>query len=261
MVGLPVQHPLGADSQHQADPRLAMRSPEAGVAQGRLGAPMGKLVQRRPCREGKRTASRRTGDLPDLRGHPARIVVRRELGHQRHARPAGQQVRLDLREVAAQRGRGPNARDPYRFKPIHFASSRAVRPLDQLDTKPSPSDRSRSPGRRLSPPTPELSARPSQVERGRGVARLRPDHDPEHRPLSRSRPRPSAPGPGPGTRRWGKHCHESREPAPETSRSGPARRRARPRRSTRSGPPGNPRPRRGARRRPPGSVRAIPTPG
>ena len=171
---------------------------------------MGELVQRAAVPRTPADRTRRTGDLPDLRGDPARVVVRRELGHQRDARPAGQQVRLDLREVAAQRGRGPHARDPDRFSPIHFASSRAIRPLDQLDTQavrlgsvaiirgdgfPRPRPR-------------RLSARPSQVERGSGVARLLPDDDPDHAAALPSRPRASAPGPGPGIRRCREHCHE-----------------------------------------------------
>ncbi len=59
MVVLPEQHPLGPEPQNQPDARLAMRSPQARVAQGRLGAPVGQLIEPRPGREGRRIASRR----------------------------------------------------------------------------------------------------------------------------------------------------------------------------------------------------------
>ena len=126
-VGLPVQHPLGPDAQHQTDAQLAMRAPETGVAQGRLDAPVRQLIERMAApRNVSIVAIRRAQRLSELRGDPAGIVVRRKPRHQRHARPAGQQVRLDLRELAAERRRGPDARDPDRFSRVHIASSWAV---------------------------------------------------------------------------------------------------------------------------------------
>ena len=88
VVGLPEEHPLGAQAEHQPDPRVAVHAPEPGVAQGRLGAPVRELVQRRLARERRGIAAGRRGDRPELRGDPAGVVVGREPRHRRHPRPA-----------------------------------------------------------------------------------------------------------------------------------------------------------------------------
>ena len=44
-VGLPVQHPLRPDPEDKTDACRAIRIPEIRVAQGRLDAPVRKLIQ------------------------------------------------------------------------------------------------------------------------------------------------------------------------------------------------------------------------
>ena len=150
--------------------------------------------------ERPRIAPGRARDLSELRGDPAGIVVGREPRHQRHARPPGQQVRLDLRELAAQRRRGPDARDPDRFIPVHVASSRAVGPsTNSIRSRPSGSVAIVS-ARRLRPVRQGLRQRDQVDRRGRAGETSAPN-----RARNAGRP-PESPAaqparaPGPGTR-------------------------------------------------------------
>ena len=107
MVGLPEQHQLGAEPEHQPDPRPEAPSPSAGVAQGRLDAPDRDPLQRRAGRERSGVAPGRAGDRRDLAGDPARVIGRREPGHDPHARPAFEEGLVDRSDRAAERARGP----------------------------------------------------------------------------------------------------------------------------------------------------------
>ena len=148
-----------------------------------------------PRRERLGIAARRRRDRPDLRRDPARVIRRREPGHRRDAGPAGQQVRLDLRQVAAQRRRGPHARDPDRFCPCPCRSPRLL--VAPPPARPA-GDRSGSVAivRGEGPPRISRSrpGRPGQ-QAATATGRSAPRDDPEHPP---ARPASSAVSQGQG---------------------------------------------------------------